>query len=374
MSAPDVIVAGGGVIGSAVAYFLAREGASVRLLERDDLAAHASGAAAGMLAPICESEGEGPFFKYALRSLELFPALAEELIETSGIDPQFVRSGVLRIALTESDAAALRRHVAPLARFDVEWLDRQAVLERQPLCSPSVLGGLWSPREGHVFSPQVTRAYAMAAQRHGATIETGVPITGLVQDGDRVTGVQTAAGPLSAGHVVLCTGAWTRFCSDWIGRPLPVRPVRGQILALSSPEPPLREIVWSEDCYLVPKLNGELIVGATEEEAGFDCRNTAAGVAELLRHAAAAIPALADTTFLRAWAGLRPALPDALPAIGPLPGIEGLTVAAGHYRNGVLLSPITGELVAGWVLRGEYPESARAFLPERFLGSSIATG
>ncbi len=235
-----------------------------------------------------------------------------------------------------------------------------------------MLGALWSPREGHVYSPQFTRAYALAASRLGARLEQGVPVLGLLHDGERVIGIRTARGEIGAGHVVLCAGAWSRFCGPWLGPgwhedELPIDPVRGQILALDSPQPSLRSIVWSSDAYLVPKLDGSVVVGATEERAGYDCRTTAAGLSYLLNAAPRAVPALSGSSLRRSWAGLRPATADHLPIIGPVPGVEGLTLATGHYRNGVLLSSVTGELVADWIVRHDFPVAARPFLPERLV-------
>jgi glycine oxidase len=364
---PDVIIVGGGVIGCSVAYSLAREGLTVTLFERDHLGAHASGAAAGMLAPICESSGSGPFFEFGVHSLSLFAELVPEVRDLSGVDPQYLPSGILRVAGSEAEAQHLQAQAARLADYGLEWLGPSEAREREPRLTPDLYGALWSPQEGHVYSPLLTRAYAGAAVRLGARVETAAPVLGLIREGNRIYGVKTAAGDQFTGHVVLCAGVWTRFCVDWLGESLPLEPVRGQILSLDAPRPSFRSIVWGAQAYLVPKLNGAIVVGATEEHAGFDCRTTAAGIASLLAAAPQLIPSLADCTFRQAWAGLRPDTPDHLPAIGPIPGVDGLTLAAGHYRNGVLLSPATGQLAVDYVLQRTVPRFASAFLPQRLL-------
>ncbi len=368
MAHPDVIVVGGGVVGCAVTYFLAAAGYRVALLERGELASQASGAAAGMLAPICEATDDGPFFELGVRSLAMFPDLAPVLRERSGIDPQFVPSGILRVAASEEEADHLREQAARLSGYGLEWLDAEAAREREPLLAPDLRGALWSPREAHVYSPLMTRAYAGAAAALGASVEMGVPVIELLRQGERVRGIQTPSGPREAGLVILCTGAWTRFCTAWLDVAVPIEPVRGQILALEAPRPAPRSIVWGEGAYLVPKLAGQVIVGATQEQAGFDCRTTAAGVARLLSAAPRYLPALAKSTFLHAWAGLRPDTPDHLPLLGPLPGVEGLLLAAGHFRNGVLLSPITGEIMQRLVSAGSLPAEAEPFHPKRLIG------
>ena len=364
MKTSDVIVVGGGAIGTSVAYFLAREGLSVTLFEREELASQASGAAAGMLAPHSESGGQDAFSQLGLRSLEMFPSLVAELQEQSGIDPQLVHSGTLRAALTDAEAVELR---AQAGADGLQWLTPEEAREREPLLSENVRGALWSAGEAHVYSPLLVQAYAQAASRLGAVIHTGIPVQGLIRDGDHVLGVSTASGAWGAAHVVLAAGVWTRYCAEWLGERLPLEPVRGQILALDQPRPCFRTILWNGHTYLVPKRNGTVVVGATEERAGFDRRNTAEAIAGLIGSATRIVPALGDCTFRRAWSGLRPDTPDHLPAIGPIPGVGEVVLAAGHYRNGVLLSPITGKSVADWIVRKEFPALLHPFLPDRLL-------
>lgn len=360
---------GGGVIGAACAFALAREGLAVTLLERDALAAHASGAAAGMLAPIGELEREPAALALGLSSLALFPALVRELGELSGIDPQHATSGILRVARSEEEARTLAARARELPDLGLEWLDAAAARELEPALAPQLHGALLSPREGQVASALLVRALARAAGRLGARIETGAPVHGLVREGTRVRGVRTAAGERPCRHVVLCAGAWTPAAAAWLDSAAApaIEPVRGQILALDPVGAPPRHVVWGGSVYLVPRRDGSLVVGATEEHVGFDCRTTAQGVGELLAAAPRLVPGLAAAGFRGAWAGLRPATPDRLPLVGPWPGAEGLVLAAGHHRSGVLLAPRTAQLVADCVLGKELPAEAHLFRPERFL-------
>ena len=359
---------GGGVVGCAAAWFLAREGLRVLLLERDGIASHASGAAAGMLTPLAESPARGPLFAFGLRSLRMYPELVDELRERSGVDPEYEPSGLLRAARSEAEAEELRGLARAHAHEGLEWLDPAALREAEPRLAGPLHGGVSSTHEGHVRSPLLARAFAAAAGSAGARVETGIAVAALRREGDRVTGVETAQGFRAAGRVVLCPGSFGASLLAPLGlaRFAPIEPVRGQIVTLGPAQSPPRTILWRGSLYLVPKRDGSLVVGSTEERVGFDCRVTAAGVGWLLREATAFVPELGEWSFREAYAGLRPATPDGLPAIGPLPGVEGLCLAAGHYRKGVLLAPATGSLVADWALGRKSPDEARAFLPARF--------
>ena len=363
----DVVVVGGGVIGCSVAWALAREGLSVRVIEQRELAAEASGAAAGMLLPYGESAGSSVFPRWACEALEAFPALCSELHERSGIDPELERCGALYLALDASSAAELEARRTAFPDAALESLDASTARDAAPGLSDAVRAALWSPREAHVRSPQLARAYAGAAESLGASILRGVSARALVRDADRVCGVATSTGHIAAGAVVVCAGAWA---PELVTQPLPVTPVRGQIVALDNPAPPLRSIVMAGATYLIPKRDGSLVLGATEEHVGFDRRVTPGGVGELLEAGCALLPRLRATGFRGAWAGLRPATPDGLPAVGAVADAPGLFVAAGHFRNGVLLSPVTGALIAAQVLGKSPPPELEAVSPSRFAPSS----
>ena len=352
------------MIGAACAWSLARRGASVALLERDGLGVHASGAAAGMLAPIAESRGAGPIFAAGLESLRLLEADAPELRALSGIDPELVRSGVVRVA-REAEAEALRSRARALEQEGCAWLDAHELRKLEPGIAGGFVGALHSAREGHVDPARLTRAFAGAARRRGARIETGVEVTAVLRDGARVTGVRTLAGDVPARDTILCTGAWAARVGDWLGVPVPVTPVKGQMLALEAAERRGGPILWSDVVYLVPRPDGELRVGATLERAGFDARPTAGGAARLLAGALALLPELRAASLLRVWAGLRPGSPDDLPLVGAAPGAPGAWLAAGHYRNGILLAALTGAALAAEILDGRRLPGLDPFDPAR---------
>lgn len=377
----DVLVVGGGVIGLSIAEALASDGLQVRLLEAEAPGAGASGAAAGMLAPIGEARGPGPMLRLGLESLTRFPALCARLKEETGIDPELEASGLLQLVASESERAAreaLHRRVLEGSEPDqrpllaaVEWVSGDALRAELPDLAPGAVGAFLSPHEAHLRPPRLVRALAAAAAIRGVAIEAGVRVLGLRRVGDRVVGVEASDGPREADQVVLATGPWTPglIAAAGLALPkgarLPIEPVRGQILSLEPPLPALREILWAEGIYLVPKRDGQWVVGATEESVGFDRRVTAEGVAWLLDRARRVFPALDRATFGRAWAGLRPVSADLRPWIGPWPGTPGLTVAAGHGRNGVLLAPVTAERVRDGVT-GKTGEGGRdPFAPER---------
>jgi glycine oxidase len=389
MSTADVVVVGAGAVGCAIAHALAEEGLEVQLIERDRLASQASGAAAGMLAPIAEATEVSPFLLFGVASLGIYPDLCADLRDRSGVDPEYIQSGILRVARSDGEAASLRSKmelvareplVSPLGgddwRPELEWLDIESVHEFEPNLCPDAIGGLWSPDEAQVRSPMLARAYAEVARSLGCTIEEGVEVVGLICSGGKVCGVQTSRGEVRCGAVVLCAGSWSGEwlegieCDDPRSQPslpkLPVIPERGQILSLKNLDSPLTRILWSGETYLVPKNDGRVVVGATQEEVGYDCGVTREGLDHLLREAQGLIPEFAGAQVESSWAGLRPKTPDGLPNIGAIPGCEGLLVACGHYRNGVLLSAVTAQLIRDLIFGKTLPSEASAFDPARW--------
>lgn len=330
---------GGGVVGCAVALEAARRGASVVLLERDRIAAGASYGAGGMLAPQVEADRPGPPLQLGLRARGMFPGWCAALEGAAGLD----MGGILRVAATLAGAEPLRERARWQNALGLEarLCDPVECAALVPGAAPAVLG-LWVP-DGRVDAHRFTLAVAQAALCAGAEIREGVPVS-RVLDG----AVETAGVRWEAGAVVVAAGAWSGLVCG-----VPVVPVKGQRLMLRHTGTPLPLTLWSDRCYLVPKAGGRVLVGATEEpEAGFDRRPTVAGVAGLAAAAAATLPALAGAELEEAWAGFRPAAPDRLPLLGRLPGHERTWLATGHHRNGILLAPLTGLLMAEAILEG----------------------
>jgi glycine oxidase len=366
---PDVVVLGGGVVGCATAFYLARAGASVTVIEPQELAAGASGAAAGMLAALSDEGGDrGPAFQQlCLDSLHLYGELLPDL-EATGIDLRYRRSGVMHLALSAAEADHLRhryenqRALAP----DLRWLEASQIAAEEPEASPRAVAALVSPQEHYLDPQRLVLALAEAARRHGARIEVGRPFSRFRPRGDRIVAVDAGGARFQADAVVLAAGAWTVRLARRIGAFVPVRPIRGQMLALRGPATPLRRVIWGEKAYLVPRENGLTFVGATVEDVGFRQRTTATALARLRRGASGLVPGLAIARVASAWAGLRPGSSDGLPILGRLPGWSNAWVATGHFRNGILLSPITGKLIAESVLAGRDAPALAPFSPRRF--------
>jgi glycine oxidase len=361
----DAVVVGGGASGLCCAWSIARRGGRVVVLERDAPPAGATRVAAGMLAPVGElAFGEPELLRMTLAAAKRYPAFVAELEAASGLDCGFTQQGALHVALDRDEAAELRR-IHELQRslgLGAEWLAPRRCRELEPGLTPSFNGGVLAPGEGAIDPRRLTAALLAALEAEGVEVRTGVEVREAVMDGGRLSGVRTDAGEqLRADTVVLAAGAWSGV-ADWLpqdARP-PVRPVKGQILELRAldGEAPCERIVVSERVYLVPRPDGRLVVGATAEERGFDTTVTAGGVHELLREAYRLLPEVAEMELVEAMAGLRPGTPDNLPLVGP-GALDGLVLACGHYRNGILLAPLAGDVVAELIADGRVVEGVR---------------
>jgi glycine oxidase len=258
------------------------------------------------------------------------------------------------------------------AGLPLEWLDGEEARRLEPAITVETCAATISTTEKHVEARRLARSLALGGARRGVRIREHTPVTGFTTAGRRVTEVCTPGGRISCGTVVVAGGAWSGAIGEMLHAELPVFPIRGQILALSCMPPPVRHTIYTHDGYLVPKADGRLMVGSTEDEAGFDTRPSAGGILKLLSAAVRLVPALAGAPFDSAWAGLRPASADGLPILGPLPEWENAHVATGHFRNGILLAPITGEIVSHGILTGEPHALLSAFVAGRFTQKQAA--
>lgn len=360
----EVIVVGGGAIGAACARELARAGSEVLLLDRGTDEGASWRAAAGMLAPQIEAAEGDPLFDLAVAGREKYAALAGELRESTGIDIHFWQQGIVRLATLESDVEPLKSRAAWQRKrgHQAEWIERDRVGSRWPGLG-SCHGALWAPNEAALDPASLVRALIEDAKIAGAKTHTD-RVVAIESRGDRVTGVLGAGKKYSAQHVVIASGAWAPAIAG-LPRPLPVVPVRGQMMAFPWPAGVERGIVFGSQAYLVAR-GGEAVAGSTMEHAGFNATVTPEGIESIRNGVMELCPALRGVEATRTWAGLRPMTPDGLPILGREPLIEGLWYATGHGRNGILLAAISGLLIAQLVRGGQPGEYLRPMRPERF--------
>ncbi|WP_077797701.1 glycine oxidase ThiO [Streptomyces sp. JHA26] len=371
----DVLVVGGGIIGLVTAWRSAQRGLATALVDPEP-GGGAAQVAAGMLAAVTELHyGEQTLLALNLASARRYPEFAAELTDLTGHDLGYRRCGTLAVALDADDRAHLRELHALQERsgLESEWLPGRECRRLEPMLAPGVRGGLRVDGDHQIDPRRLAAALVAACERAGVVLHR-VWAERLTVAGDRATGVVTADGTaLAAGQVVLAGGSLSGRLAGVPDAVLPpVRPVKGQVLRLSMPRAhgPLlsrtvRAVVRGNPLYLVPRESGELVVGATSEEQGWDTTVTAGGVYELLRDAHELVPGITELPLVETRAGLRPGSPDNAPLLGPA-GLEGLLLATGHHRNGVLLTPVTGDVMAHVLTTGELPEEARPFTPRRF--------
>jgi glycine oxidase len=367
----DAIFVGGGVIGLASAWSAARSGAHVCVLERERPASGATGVAAGMLAPAGEASwGEDSLISFNLESLRRWPGFAEELEQASEIETGFAQQGALHVALDRDEAESLRRRYELHRRLglDSEWLTGGACRKLEPGLATGVRGGAHVPGEASVDPRRVVAALLAALDRESVDVHTGAELTSAQRD-NGLWRLETSDGPtFAAANLALTAGCWSGQL-DWVppeSRP-PVRPVKGEIVTLRGPadQPACERIVSGDRVYLVPRGDGRLVVGATVEEKGFDTTVTAGGIHELLREAYRVIPEIAELELVETSAGLRPGSPDNAPLIG-MSATEGLLIATGHFRNGVLQAPLTADCVSALLAGENPPADLTPFSPLRF--------
>ncbi|MFF3417755.1 glycine oxidase ThiO [Streptomyces sp. NPDC002698] len=371
----DVLVVGGGIIGLVTAWRAAQRGFTTALVDPEP-GGGAAQVAAGMLAAVTELHfGEETLLGLNLASARRYPDFAAELTEATGQDLGYRRSGTLAVALDADDRAHLRELHALQVRsgLESEWLSGRECRRLEPMLAPGVRGGLRVDGDHQIDPRRLAAALVTACERAGVVMHrTWAERLSVVRE--RATGVVTADGTgLGAGQVVLAGGSLSgRLAGVPDDVVPPVRPVKGQVLRLTVPgryapflHRTVRAVVRGSHVYLVPRENGELVVGATSEELGWDTTVTAGGVYELLRDAHELVPGITELPLTETRAGLRPCSPDNAPLLGPS-ALDGLLLATGHHRNGVLLTPVTGDVLAHVLTTGELPAEARPFTPLRF--------
>ncbi|MDX3523583.1 glycine oxidase ThiO [Streptomyces scabiei] len=371
----DVLVVGGGIIGLVTAWRAALRGFATAVVDPEP-GGGAAQVAAGMLAAVTELHyGEQTLLGLNVESARRYPEFVAELTEATGLDLGYRRCGTLAVALDADDRAHLRELHTLQRRsgLDPEWLSGRDCRRLEPMLAPGVRGGLRADGDHQIDPRRLSRALVAACGRAGVVFHR-TRADELTVDRERATGVRTREDDrLSAGRVVLAAGSLSgRLAGVPDDVVPPVRPVKGQVLRLTVPGPyapflsrTVRAVVRGSQVYLVPRENGELVVGATSEEQGWDTTVTAGGVYELLRDAHELVPGITELPLTETRAGLRPASPDNAPLLGPT-GLDGLILATGHHRNGVLLTPVTGDVLAHVLTTGELPQEARDFTPLRF--------
>ena len=364
----DVAVIGGGIMGCAVALRLAQRGVSVTVVERAIPGAEASSAAAGILGPQMEAEGAGPLLDLGLMSRALYPSLANELHDATGIDVGYDRSGVLLAALDDAGERELAARLAwqQARALRVVQLAGAALAEHEPALGPDVRAALMFPDDAQVNARELARAFSQAAAGAGARFLTGRYVRRVCIEGGAATGIELDGEVLRAGTVVVAAGSWSGLV-EGAGVPATVvRPARGQLVSIETRPPLFRHVIAVQGRgYLVPRRDGTVLAGSTVEMAGFRKEVTVGGLAAILTLARTLVPALSDAPVTGSWSNFRPFTEDHLPVLGATP-VRGLVLATGHFRNGILLAPITAEAIAELVATGRSAIDLAPFSLSRF--------
>jgi glycine oxidase len=363
----NVVVIGGGVIGLSIARALTLRGVrNVTVIDKDDFGREASWAAGGILAPQVEANAADDFFRLAHASRDLYPAFAKDLQLESGIDVELDTTGTLYVALTEEQESELRRRYRwqQSEGLEVEWLTRDEVRALEPCLSEDVRCALRFPNDFQVENRRLVEALLASNRKSGVSLIDHCAANQVSVAGGKVRGVETSQGFIGSQCVVLAAGAWSSMLDP--SKILQVEPIRGQMLCFRSQPQIARHVIYGARGYLIPRRDGRLLAGSTSEHAGFDKRVTDEGIAAIKSMALEIAPELTTLPLMDTWAGFRPRALDDLPVLGRSGDIDGVWYATGHYRNGILLAPITGKLIAEAITSGKVPGLMTAFSPERF--------
>jgi glycine oxidase len=362
----DVLIIGGGVIGLTAAYFLARERVKVEIVDQSDFGKEASWAGAGIIPPGDPTKARDPFDQLRAHSSVLYPKLSAELREYTGIDNGYRRSGGL-VFHDDKESYFEKEWRSEGVRF--EEVNGSGLRRLVPALASDRIIAFFLPELAQVRNPWHLKALICYCQGRGVHLLPNCPVLGFERQGSRVIGVRTSAGLLRAERYLLTAGAWAGGLLEPLGCRLGIRPMRGQIALLNTGVPIFHHVLLQGKRYLVPRSDGRVLVGSTEEDVGFDQGTTAEAIQGLMAFAISLVPSLAGAQPERSWAGLRPGSPDGMPFIGPVPGIENLFVAAGHFRAGIQLSPATGLILKELFLGQPLTVSLDGFRLDRILGT-----
>jgi glycine oxidase len=365
----DVIIIGAGVIGCAIAYFLSKEGVKTVIVEQDSIGAHASGYAPGILNPqVTTPEYLETMLPLTTKSFELHKELFLPLLEETGIDYYFRQSALLTLAFSQAEAQEIRDNVEVLQQQGsrIDWLDCDAVHSIESRVSPEVIGAAYSEDAGELDSYRFVLALAQGAEKYGAEIRSG-RFTGLKRKGARLTAVQLSSGDISCNCAVLAMGPWTGLFSSSLGFPIPIRPQKGQTLRVRASGPHFTNVLAWGSNYSTTTRQDELVYhGATHEDAGFNEEPSVEGRDKLIDNMITLVPSMEEAELILQTACLRPLSADGLPIIGEVPGWNGVYLATGHWTKGILLSPVTGRIIAELILKGATSIPIKPFSVTRF--------
>ncbi len=382
VSTYDVAVIGGGAIGASIAFELADAKLRTLLLDRQQPGREASWAAAGMLSPAPHVAEDAPLTPLGNESLRIYPEFVARIEDCSGVATHFERDGALELFFAEGSEIECDRLIVENARLgvrcDAVHLEQARELERS--INPGTRAAMWFPEEATIEPRQLMDALLTAAQRRGVEVRANCAVTNLICEGDRCYGLVAGGERIHAKHVIVAAGCFSSSIAEcnpsgteMLARYAPTHPVRGQMIALHAPGVRLRRVLRSKGSYVVPRQDGRIVAGSTLEDVGFEKNVSTDGVRKIFESARELVPSLEGAEIIETWAGLRPGTPDGLPILGPTE-VEGLLIATGHYRNGILLAPITARLIREWITRGRTEFDADRFSPMRFARNGVRAG